>query len=109
MKKPKDAQSFCEFNFFEKFKAFKGAMKDFGPYEEIRGKRYIIVTACTVPKIVGYLTKDLSCTIGAMKIYIKKMSGRLVGKIVYSDTLFKFNTNKKDKLMKQAFNLGKVL
>jgi multimeric flavodoxin WrbA len=109
MVKPKDAPEFHRLSFMNKIKTMKEVTKKFGPYEELQGKRYIIVTASTVPKIPGYLTKDLLNTIRTMKIYINKMKGKRVGKIIYADSLFQLNPNKKEKLMKKAFNLGKSL
>jgi hypothetical protein len=37
------------------------------------------------------------------------MNGKTAGKIIYADSLFKLNPNKKEKLIKKAFNIGKKL
>ncbi len=60
----------------------------------------------TAPRIAAYLFKDLQRTIGNLKTYIKKMESKLIGKIIYTDTLFKFNNNNENKIMKKAYNLG---
>lgn len=77
MKRPKNADSFRDLEFKEKLKIFFPVVKNIGPQDDFIGKKYIIVTACTLPKIIGRLKKDLTCTLQAMKIYTHKMGGRL--------------------------------
>lgn len=109
MEKPPDAADFCRLPTRLKIKAMLDQLKTFGPRRPLRGKRYIIVTACTVPTFFGYLKKDLSGALLALKIYIGKMCGKPAGRIIYGDTLFRLNPRRKDRLMQKAYALGKRL
>ena len=44
-----------------------------------------------------------------MKIYIKKLRGRLIDTLIYTDTLFKFKKKKEAKMMEKAYRIGKSL
>lgn len=109
MVKPKDVRLAHDYDFGRKLKTFIKAIRNMGPYDEWTGTRYIIVTACTVPKLPGYLSGDIGTTISAMKIYIKKLKGRCIGKIIYADTLFRFTPKKKARLMHRMYKMGKAL
>lgn len=109
MVKPTIVREAHDFPFRKKLKTFFDVMRNLGPYREWAGKRYIIVTASTVPLIPGYLSGDIKNTIASMKIYIKKLNGHCVGKIIYADSLFRFNPKKRDKIIQKAYRLGKNL
>jgi hypothetical protein len=84
-------------------------MKDFGPHPYLRGKRFIIVTAMTVPFPVSYLSGDLPRTVNAIKTYVANFKGKLIGKVVFTDTLFKFLKNKEGRIMKRAYKMGEKI
>ncbi len=104
--KPENADDFCKLSKQDKIKTMIQSAKNFGPADEFKNKKFIIITTSTVPKIVGYLNKDLSCTLTAMKIYVRNMHGKIIAKIIYGDTLFQFSKNKKKSIMKKAYNIG---
>lgn len=94
MYNPKNADKFYKLTKWEKIKKLFESISNFGPkYEDFKYKRYILITAATVP--FRYLMNEISPAINAMKRYVKKLNGSVVGKIIYTDTLFQFNSNKK--------------
>jgi multimeric flavodoxin WrbA len=109
MSKPKGADEFSTLGLVDKVKMMIGQLKKYGPYAEYRGKKYIIVTASTVPGVVGYLNNDLRCTLMALKIYVSKMKGSLVRTVAYTDSLFKLSGKRQGFLMKKAYQLGSRL
>lgn len=106
MIKPEDAASYYKMSVKEKIQAMQSAAKNFGPEHGYRNKKYILLVTCTVPKIVGLLSKEITCTLQALKLYVNKMNGKVVNKLVFSDTLFRFNLGKKDKMMEKAYAFG---
>jgi len=94
----------------EKFKTMLKASKNFGPKEhEFRNKKFILVTACTSPFPVSHLSKEVPQTLYVMKMYAKKMKGKVIAKLVYTDTLFKFLSKKEQKIMEKAYKTGKQI
>ncbi len=106
MLKPENADEFCKLSKMDKIKTMIYSAKHFGPADEFKNKKFIIVATCTVPKMVGYLNKDLSSTLTAMKIHVRNMNGKIIAKIIYADTLFQFSKNKKKSIMQKAYNIG---
>lgn len=109
MYKPIMAKAFSEMKTFEKIKLLKKEMSNFGPPEKLRGKGFIRITALTLPFPQAHLSGDLSTTLKAMKIYMKNLHGKSLGKLVYTDTLFKFRKNKESKMMNRAYQLGRKI
>ncbi len=96
----------------EKIKKGRNALKKFGPMdrEDFKKKQYILIVASTVPfKHIFGGRKEVVPTINALKRYINKLQGKLIGKLIYTDTLFRFFKKKRDKMMNKAFRLGKSL
>ncbi len=109
MYKPENAAKFHELKTFDKFKVIRKEMKNFGPVQSMRNKKIIFVTALTAPFPVSHISGDLPVTLKAMKIYAKKLKCKIVGKVVYTDTLLKIRKNKEKKIMKNAYKLGEKL
>jgi len=109
MYKPSGADQFGELSLGGKIRTVLREVKLFGAYPHLRGKRYIFVTAMTAFFPISRLWGDLPATLKAMKIYCKKLNGRLAGKLVYTDTLFRFNPGKEARMMRKAFALGRRL
>jgi len=109
MYKPSQASQFYKMKWTEKLKTLLSQMKKFGSHPFLRGKRFIIVAAMTVPFPVSHLSGDLSGIVKAMKTYIGKMNGKLIGKIIFTDTLFRFLKNKEERMMKNAYKAGRKI
>ena len=106
---PESAQEFHKLPFFKKIRKMLEEGRKFGGKEYLRKKKFIFIITMTAPKPLAYLSGDLPQTIGSMKIYMKKMKGRLAGKIYYTDTLFKVLCKKEVIMMEKAYRTGKRL
>jgi len=106
---PKNASSFSGMSFGKKAKILAAQLKSFGAPPEIAGKRFIIVTSMTVPFPVSHISGDLRGVVGAMKIYVSNLKGRVISKIVYTDSLFRFLKKKERRYMRKARRIGNNL
>ncbi len=106
MMKPEHADDFRNYSKREKIKTMFYFASHFGPLDEYKNKKFILLTTCTVPKLIGYLMGDLRHTLGVMKIYVHNLKGKVIGKIIYADTLFQLRKNAKDAAMKKAYRIG---
>jgi multimeric flavodoxin WrbA len=105
---PKEAQKVHTFSFWKKIKTAVKFLRTFGPkFPSFANKRYILITASTIP--FKHLMGEVSLTVKAMKKYVKKINGKIIKKIQYSDTLFRFRRKKDENLMKKAYKIGKTL
>jgi multimeric flavodoxin WrbA len=104
---PHGAHLYHSLSLREKLGILRNEMKNYGPKMQLGGKRFVFVVPMTAPLPMAYLSRDLPQTIGAMKTYMKNLNGRPAGKIVYTDTLFKFRGNKERRLLEKARGTGR--
>lgn len=93
MFKPSDAQNFYKLSKWQKIKTIIKLMKKFDLIDsKFKDKKYILITAATVPfkRIMG----EVSPAINAMSKYIKKLKGKVIKKSIYTDILFRFKPKK---------------
>jgi len=109
MHKPRGAARFRELSFAAKMKTVLREVRNFGAHPNLRGKRFVFVTAMTAFFPFSYIWGDLPATLKAMNIYCKKLNGRCAGRIVFTDTLFRFNPRKEDRLLRKAYAVGSQL
>ncbi len=108
MKFPPNAEKVQFLSKFQKLITMMKFNREFGPKDiRFRKKKYILVTASTVP--FKHLMGEVSPVINNMKKYVKKLKGKVVKKIIYTDTLFRFSKRKEEKMTKKAFMIGKSL
>jgi len=107
MRKPPLASQFPKMRFWRKLRELVSQMKDFGPHPHLRGKRFVIVVAMTAPFPASHVLGDLPQTVRAMKIYVSNLKGKLIGKLIFTDTLFRFMKNKEERVMKRAYEMGR--
>ncbi len=108
MFKPPNAQNFYKLSRWQKLKTILRLMKEFGPFDpRFKEKKYILITAATVPfkRIMG----EVSPTINAMRKYVKKLKGKIISTLIYTDTLFRFKKNKEKIMLNKAYSLGRKL
>ncbi|MFX0071600.1 MAG: hypothetical protein ACFFAO_10965, partial [Candidatus Hermodarchaeota archaeon] len=104
MYKPSDAQNFYKLSKWQKLKTIISLMKKFGPIDpKFKEKKYILITASTVP--FKNLMGEVSLTLKTMEKYIAKLKGKIIGKLIYTDTLFRFKKNKEAKMIKKAYKI----
>ena len=109
MYQPSDLLTIKQMSFKQKITYLKDTMKKFGPKGKITGKKFVLVVAATVPFPISHMSGDVPQTVRAMEIYVKKLKGKTIGKVIYTDTLFKFLKNKEEKKMKKANSIGMKL
>lgn len=108
MYKSPDAMNFYKLSNWEKIKTIISLMKKFGPIDpRFRQKKYILITASTIP--FKHLLGEVPLTIHAMKKYVAKLRGKVISKIIFTDTLFQFSKKKEAKIMNKAYLVGKYL
>jgi multimeric flavodoxin WrbA len=108
MYKPPNAANFYKLSKWDKIKTMIKVSRQFGPKDpRFKYKRYILLAAATVPfkRIMG----EVSPAINAMKKYVQKLKGKVLAKLIYTDTLFQFSKKKRQKMMNRAYKLGKSL
>ncbi len=92
----------------ERLKSFFSKIsKDYGPKKEMQGKKIIRVIAANKPYFLLTISGELRTTYEALKHYIKEMKCKLYKTILYSGT--QFYPEKEVKILKKAYNMGKVL
>lgn len=106
MYQPNNIKRIKQMSFIEKFFFLKNTMKKFGPKDDLAGKKYITVVSGTLPFPKSHLSGDFPQTIRAIDIYIHKLKGKRVDKIIYTDTFFRFFKGKHEHLLKKAYRLG---
>lgn len=109
MFKPEEANKFYKLKFGAKLKKSLEMAKKFGPHEPLRGKKMITIVTMTAPFPMAYFWGDATVTQRALNIYIDKMKGKRMGKLVFTDTLFKFQKGKERKMKNKAKKLGQKL
>jgi len=110
MYNPEEALEFQKVGFWKKFILFHSELKKFGPREELlRGKKFILVTASTLPFPYCYIENDVPMTFRALKKYVRRMDGRTIAKLAYTDTLFRFRQDKGNKIMRKAYKIGRKI
>jgi multimeric flavodoxin WrbA len=109
MFQPSDIQAIKGMSFKQKLTYLMNSMKKLGPKGENAGKKFVLIVAATLPFPKSHTSGDVPRTVSAMETYVKKLKGKTIGKVVYTDTLFKFLKNKGEKKMNKAFSLGKKL
>jgi len=109
MFQPSDISAIKHMSFKQKIVYLKNSMRKLGPKGKIAGNKFVLIVAATLPFPKSHMSGDVPRTVSAMETYVKKMKGKTVGKIIYTDTLFKFLKNKGDKKMNKAYSLGKTL
>ncbi len=75
----------------------------------LANKKFILVTACTSPFPISHFSREIPQTLCIMKMHVKKLKGKVVAKLVYTDTLFKFLANKEKGLWIKLIRIGKGL
>lgn len=109
MYKPKEAGKFAQMSVKEKISTLKKQAKHFGPSAELRNKRFILAVSLTLPFPLAYIAGDLPTTLKALRVYVNKLKGKEIDKIIYTDTLFRFRKHKEARVMSKAFKMGESL
>lgn len=110
MYNPEGALDFHKSRFWKKFILFHSELKKFGPRERsLQGKKFILVTASTLPFPYCYIKNEIPMTFKALDNYVIRMKGKTIARLAYTDTLFRFRYNKDKKILRKARKIGREL
>ncbi|MBN1698784.1 MAG: flavodoxin family protein [Spirochaetales bacterium] len=106
MQKPRDAEEFKSMKTIDKFKKMIQLSRHFGPIPAYRNKKFILISSMTVPFPISYVSGDLPGLMGAIQRYVHNIRGKIIRKIIYTDSLFKILERKEERYLKKVFSIG---
>lgn len=110
MYNPERALDFHNIGFWKKFVLFHSELKKFGPKEHsLQGKKFILVTASTLPFPYCYIKNEIPMIFKALNKYVIRMKGKTIARLAYTDTLFRFRYNKDKRILRKARKIGREL
>jgi hypothetical protein len=107
---PDGAPDFHRLGPFDKLRTLGRELARFGPrYENMRGKGYVLVTASTLPFPFTVFTGQTRLALSALGALPQRLDGRVLARIVYSDSLLRFFEGKEKRVMGRAYRVGQRL
>lgn len=90
--------------FFSKTKASFSYIKEFNQNRPFKNKKFVVVITCSNP---SKREKQMKQVLFVLKSFIQdEMKAKIVKKVIYADTLFRFKEKNRDKIMKSAYQIG---
>lgn len=93
----------------ERLEAFRAFYQDYRAKRAFAGKKFIFVVACTGTSWLSHIRRELPHTLYVLREFVEKMKGEVFAKLVYTDTLFRFQVGKEERMMEKAHRLGKKI
>jgi len=93
----------------EKLEAFWAFYQGYRAKRAFAGKKFIFVVACTGTFWPSYITRELPHTLYVLGAFVEKIKGEVFAKLVYTDTLFRFQVGKEERMVEKAYSLGKKI
>jgi putative NADPH-quinone reductase len=107
---PKGASEFSSLGFWHKLFRLHGELRKFGPKDNIMmKKRFVLITASTLPFPYCYLEGEIQRTFRAMSSYVVRLRGKVTAKLAFPDTLFRFRPRREASLLQKARRIGRHL
>ena len=107
---PDGAPDFHRLGLPEKLRTLRRELARFGPrYESMRGKGYVLVTASTLPFPFTVLTGQTRLALSALGALPQRLDGKVLARIVYTDSLLRCLDGKEGRVMRRAFRTGQRL
>ncbi len=104
---PDGASNFHRLGRLDKLRILRREVKRFGPrYESMRGTGYVLVTASTLPFPFTVLTGQTRLALSALGALPQRLDGRVVARIVYTDSLVRCLEGKEARVMRRAYRAG---
>jgi multimeric flavodoxin WrbA len=104
-----DADRYPKMKFREKIPAFLDFASTCSPSAGMSNKKFLYVISANVPFPFSKIIRDVSLSKATIKAFIGKMKGKILGKIVFTDALFRFMKNKEKKFIARACRMGQGL
>jgi hypothetical protein len=107
---PDGAPDFHRLGLLDKLRTLCRELARFGPrYESMRGKGYVLVTASTLPFPFTVLTGQTRLALSALGALPQRLDGRVLARIVYSDSLLRCLEGKEARVIRRAYRVGQRL
>jgi hypothetical protein len=107
---PDGAPDFHRLGLLDKLRTLRRELARFGPrYEGMRGKGYVLVTASTLPFPFTVLTGQTRLALSALGALPQRLDGKVLARIVYTDSLLRCLDGKEARVMRRAYRTGKRL
>jgi putative NADPH-quinone reductase len=104
---PDGAHEFHRLGLLDKLRTIRRAVKRFGPRQEsMRGTNYVLVTASTLSFPYTVLTGQTRLALSALRALPRRLDGRVVARIVYTDSLVRCLEGKEARVMRRAYRAG---
>ena len=105
---PDGAPDFYRLGLPDKLRTLCREVKRFGPrYESMRGTAYVLVTASTLSFPFTFLTGQTRLALSALGALPRRLDGRVLARIIYSDSLVRCLEGKEDRVMRRAYRAGR--
>jgi NAD(P)H-dependent FMN reductase len=105
---PDDALELYQLPWLAKARRLRAEVKRFGArYDQMRGRGFVLVTTSTLPFPYSMLTGQTRLALRSLEALPVRMNGRVLAKLVYTDTLFRFRPGKRDHKLRQAYRIGR--
>jgi hypothetical protein len=95
---------------FTKLRTLRRELGRFGPrYESMRGKSYVLITVSTLPFPCTALTGQTRLALSALGALPQRLDGRVLARIVDTDSLLRCLEGKEARVMRPAYRTGQLL
>ncbi|MFC2155090.1 flavodoxin family protein [Acidobacteriota bacterium] len=82
-------------------------IRNFGTKDkDIWGKFFILVMASTLPFPITLIKRQTHIAMRAMDFFVDRFRGKRIAKLMYTDSLLKFNPVKEKRILKKAYRIG---
>ncbi len=107
---PSGAPEFHRLGLLDKLRTLGRELARFGPrYERMRGKGYVLVTASTLPFPFTVFTGQTRLALSALGALPQRLDGKVLARIVYTDSLVRCLEGKEARVMRRAYRTGRRL
>lgn len=104
---PPDAPDLHLLPRFEKVKQLISGIRKFGPRDQdIRDKLFILIMVSTLPFPITLIKRQTHFALGAVGFFVDRLRGKKFAKLMYTDSLLRFNPGKEKKILKKAYMIG---
>jgi multimeric flavodoxin WrbA len=104
---PENAPHLHKLPFMAKAKRLRAEVKRFGARrEDLRGRGFVLVISSTLCFPYTFLTGQTRLALKSLAAFPRRVSGRVLAKLVFTDTLLKFQSDKHERKLRQAYTIG---
>ncbi len=91
-----------------KARRLRAEVKRFGArHDSLRGRGFVPVITSTLPFPYSVLTGQTRLALRALEAFPRRLSGRILARLVFTDTLLRFRPGKREHKLGQAYRIGR--